>query len=54
MSNNLLRIRSFSNFPREVNLLELDFIIQGYNYKYLAIKTIHIAIYPFKKITCYE
>jgi hypothetical protein len=37
MSNNLLRIRSFSNFPREVNLLELDFIIQGYNYKYLAI-----------------
>jgi hypothetical protein len=32
MSNNLLRIHSFNNFPREVNLLELEFIIQGYYY----------------------
>ena len=37
MSNNLLGIHSFNNFPREVNLLELDFIIQEYYYKYLSI-----------------
>jgi hypothetical protein len=54
MSNNLLRIHSFNNFPREVNLLELDFIIQGYYYKYLSINNRSESNLFIKKITCYK
>ena len=49
MSNNFLRIHSFNNFPREVNLLELDVIIEGYYYRYISINNIQRAIYSLKK-----